>query len=189
MFSKIVLASKSPRRQQLLQWAEIPFEVMVSNAEEKFPEGLSPADAAMYIAAGKAEAVTQKKSLEMPVLSADTMVFCDGMLLGKPDNEVQAIRMLTTLSGKKHEVVTGVCIRYKGEEILFADSTYVHFHSLKPSQIAFYVHKYKPYDKAGGYAIQEWIGVVGIKAIEGDFYNVMGLPVSRVVEVLSTLHY
>ncbi len=187
MLPEIILASQSPRRSQLLKWAEVPHEVIVSDNDESFPAGLSPTASVMHIAMGKAEAVIKRHSTNKPVLAADTMVICDGLILGKPENEVQAIRMLTILSGKKHEVITGVCIYYDDEKFMFADTTMVEFNILTPSQIAFYVHKYKPYDKAGAYGIQEWIGVVGIKNIEGDFYNVMGLPVSKVVKMLSSL--
>ncbi len=187
MFPEIILASQSPRRSQLLNWAEVPHEVIASDSDESFPAGLSATASVMHIAIGKAEAVLKSHPTNKPVLAADTMVICDGVILGKPKNEVQAIRMLTILSGKKHEVITGVCIYYEDEKFMFADTTLVEFNVLTPSQIAFYVHKYKPYDKAGAYGIQEWIGVVGIKSIQGDFYNVMGLPISKVVKMLSSL--
>lgn len=187
MLPEIILASQSPRRSQLLKWAEVRHEVIVSATDESYPAGLSPAASVMHIALGKAEAVIRTNKIDKPVLAADTMVICDGLILGKPENEVQAIRMLTMLSGKKHDVITGVCIYFGDEKFLFADTTTVEFNILTPSQIAFYVHKYRPYDKAGAYGIQEWIGVVGIKCIEGDFYNVMGLPISKVVKMLSSL--
>ncbi len=187
MFSKIILASQSPRRQQLLTWAEIPFDVKVSNSDETFPPQLEPAEIAMYIAENKVKAVLDGEFSDVAVLGADTLVVCNDLIFGKPSNEVEAIKMLTLLSGNSHEVITGVCIKKGTDTLLFYDVTKVHFHQLKPSQISFYVHTYKPYDKAGGYAIQEWIGVVGIKSIEGDFYNVMGLPVSRVVQALKRM--
>ena len=188
MFPKIVLASQSPRRQQLLQWAEIPFEINVAHTDENFPPGLEPSEIAMYIAESKVKATLAKTVTDLAVLGADTLVVCNGLIFGKPSNEVEAIKMLTLLSNNTHEVITGVCIKKGEDTLLFYDVTTVHFHALKPSQISFYVHTYKPYDKAGGYAIQEWIGVVGIKSIEGDFYNVMGLPVSRVVQALMRMH-
>lgn len=187
MLPEIILASQSPRRSQLLKWAEVPHTIIASETDESYPGGLSPAASVMHIAMGKAEAVMKVNPSNKPVLAADTMVICEGLILGKPKNEVQAIRMLTMLSGKKHEVITGVCICYAEEKFMFADTTIVEFNVIPPSQIAFYVHKYKPYDKAGAYGIQEWIGVVGIKKIEGDFYNVMGLPVSKVVKMLLSL--
>jgi septum formation protein len=119
------------------------------------------------------------------VLAADTIVVLNEAIIGKPVHREEAVSILFALSGEKHKVITGVVIRKDEEEIAFADSTEVEFHKLTIEQIEFYVDKYKPYDKAGAYAIQEWIGVVGIKCISGDFYNVMGLPVSRVIKALS----
>ena len=180
----IILASQSPRRKQLLEWAEIPFEVVISESDEQYPPGLEPEDIAVYIARNKALAVQEKVPAGATVLAADTIVVLGDSIIGKPVHEEEAISMLLALSGEKHKVITGVVIRKDGQEILFADVTEVEFHSLTEEQISFYVKKYKPYDKAGSYAIQEWIGVVGIKSIQGDFYNVMGLPVSRVVKAL-----
>jgi len=184
---RIILASQSPRRKQLLQWAEIDCEVIVSETDESFPAGLSFEDAAMYIARNKALAVIEKHVPEIPVLAADTIVVCDDIMIGKPTDRNNAIDILERLSGKQHRVITGVVIRVGKKEIAFSDTTFVSFHPLTKEQIIFYVDHYKPYDKAGAYAIQEWIGVVGIRTINGDFYNVMGLPVSRVVQELSNL--
>jgi septum formation protein len=184
---KIILASQSPRRKQLLEWAEINFDVMVSEADESFPDTLSFEDAAVYIARNKAQAVKSKSGNSLAVLAADTIVVCENLILGKPSDKDEAIRFIGMLSGKTHQVITGVVILHNGKEISFSDITEVVFHELTNEQIVFYVDKYKPYDKAGAYAIQEWIGVVGIKSVKGDFYNVMGLPVSRVVKELKTL--
>lgn len=184
---KIILASQSPRRKQLLEWAEIDFEVIVSDSDESYPAQLSFEDTAIHIAKNKAMAVVKKKGNNSTILAADTIVVCDDEILGKPTNRENAIEILKKLSGKKHQVITGVVLLNKKEEIAFADVTAVEFHSLSDEQIAFYVDKYEPYDKAGAYAIQEWIGVVGIKSVHGDFYNVMGLPVSRVVQALRML--
>lgn len=184
---KIILASQSPRRKQLLEWAEINFDVLVSEADESFPETLSVEDAAIYIARNKAKAVAAKSIHSLPVLAADTIVVCEHQILGKPSDREEAIRFIGMLSGKTHQVITGVVVLFGEKEIAFSDTTEVSFHELTEEQIIFYVDKYKPYDKAGAYAIQEWIGVVGIKSIKGDFYNVMGLPVSRVVKELKTL--
>lgn len=186
---KIILASQSPRRKQLLQWAEIPFEVVVSDADESFPEGLHMDEVAMYIARNKALAVQRSllsKNAEV-IIAADTIVVLNNEVIGKPKDRDDAVAILQKLSGQKHQVVTGVVILTGEKEIAFADTTQVEFHSLTAEQVAWYVDKYKPYDKAGAYAIQEWIGVVGIKSITGDFYNVMGLPVSRVVQQLKML--
>jgi septum formation protein len=121
----------------------------------------------------------------IPVLAADTMVVLDGEIIGKPIDREDAVQILTRLAGKKHLVITGVVILHDEKEISFSDTTEVVFHPISYSDICYYVDKYKPYDKAGAYAIQEWIGVVGIKSINGDFYNVMGLPISRVVSALA----
>ncbi len=183
--NKLILASQSPRRKQLLEWAEIPFEIVVKETDEHFPPNLSPEEVAIYIARNKAEAEQQIVGNERVILAADTIVVLGDNIIGKPVHREDAVSILLALSGEKHKVITGVVI-YQGEkEIVFADVTEVEFHELTVKQIEFYVDKYKPYDKAGAYAIQEWIGVVGIKSINGDFYNVMGLPVSRVVRILS----
>jgi septum formation protein len=184
---KIILASQSPRRKQLLEWAEIPFEIKVKETDETFPEGSKVEDAAIYIARQKALAVQNEVPRGSIILAADTIVVLKGRIIGKPRDREEAVRILTDLSGQKHVVITGVVILQGGKEIAFADSTDVYFHELDKLQIEFYVDKYKPYDKAGAYAIQEWIGVVGIKSVTGDFYNVMGLPVSRVVKTLENL--
>jgi len=184
---KIILASQSPRRKQLLEWAEIAFDVMVSDVDETFPAGVAFDEAAISIARCKAVAIAAQVTNSMPILAADTVVVCDNNIIGKTKDREEAISFLTELSGKTHKVITGVIILMDGQEVSFADTTSVTFHDLTNEQITFYVDKYKPYDKAGAYAIQEWIGVVGIKCIEGDFYNVMGLPVSRVLQVLTLL--
>jgi septum formation protein len=186
MFQKIILASQSPRRKQLLEWAELNFEVMVSDTDESFPPELSFPDAAMHIAFEKAKAVKSGAG-SLPIVAADTIVVCDDKLLGKPTDREDAIRMIKLLSGRVHVVITGVCILH-GEEInCFYDETRVWFNELSDEEIGFYVDRHKPFDKAGAYAIQEWIGVVGIKKIEGDFYNVMGLPVNRVYRELEKM--
>jgi len=184
MTSSIILASQSPRRKQLLEWAEVPFEVVVSETDETYPEGLSCEEVAIHIATNKALAVLEKTKSTKTILAADTIVVCEGQIIGKPKDSEDAIHIIKTLSGKTHEVITGVYMHQHNKAISFADVTKVIFYELSDEQIAFYVDKYKPYDKAGAYAIQEWIGVVGIKSIEGDFYNVMGLPVSKVVRHL-----
>jgi septum formation protein len=186
---KIILASQSPRRKQLLEWAEIPFEVIVSDADESFPAGLTMQEVAVFIAKNKARAV--QRSLqhlnEVIIIAADTIVVLDNEVIGKPADRKDAISILKKLSGHTHEVITGVVILAGDNEISFADRTEVEFHPLTEEQVVFYTDKYRPYDKAGAYAIQEWIGVVGIKSIKGDFYNVMGLPISRVVQHLQML--
>ena len=180
----IILASQSPRRKQLLEWAEVPFEIIVKETDEAYPPGLPLEAIAIHIARNKALAVQNDHHFAKPVLSADTIVVLGTRVIGKPTDREDAIAILSSLSGQKHQVITGVVILEGGEETSFFDTTEVEFHPLTKEQIIFYVDKYSPYDKAGAYAIQEWIGVVGIKSVSGDFYNVMGLPVSRVVQEL-----
>jgi septum formation protein len=191
---KIILASQSPRRKQLLEWAEIPFEIVVQETDESYPSHLPPEEIAIHIARNKALAV-REKLLEgfgtlqefKAILAADTIVVLQNEIIVKPKDRQDAVDILSRLSGNHHKVITGVVILHGDKEVSFADVTDVEFHALTTAQIEFYVDKYKPYDKAGAYAIQEWIGVVGIKCINGDFYNVMGLPVSRVVKELNVL--
>lgn len=189
--SRIILASQSPRRKQLLEWAEIPFEIMVQSTDETYPPEMAVPDVPVHIAREKAIAVKQKNEAlnhaDNIVIAADTVVVLGSTIIGKPKDREDAMDILSRLSGNKHQVITGVVILKGEKEIAFADITDVWFHPLTCEQIAFYVDKYQPYDKAGAYAIQEWIGVVGIKSIQGDFYNVMGLPVSRVVAALEKM--
>lgn len=180
---EIILASQSPRRKQLLEWAEIPFRVEAIPTDEQPEAGLSTEEIAIRIAEEKARPIV-KKNPGKTVIAADTIVVMNGKILGKPQNRVEAIEMLTALSGNSHQVITGVVITDGVKEEKFAELTHVEFHPLSVAQIEYYVDQYQPYDKAGAYAIQEWIGVVGIRAIKGDFYNVVGLPVSRVVRTL-----
>jgi septum formation protein len=180
---RIVLASQSPRRKQLLEWAEVDFEVMVANTDESFPSGLSPAEVSIHVATEKARVIKNKVNDQL-ILAADTIVVLNNEVINKPVDRADAIQILSRLSGNHHQVITGVVLLKNEKTRAFADTTDVEFHSLTQSQIEFYVDKYQPYDKAGAYAIQEWIGVVGIKCINGDFYNVMGLPVSRVIRAL-----
>jgi septum formation protein len=187
---KIILASQSPRRKLLLEWAAVDFDVIIQSTDESYPAGMEPQDVAVYIAKQKALAILHSDALKkyeqgVSILAADTIVVCEGKIIGKPVDKADAVEMLSLLSGKKHMVITGVVIINHVREIAFADTTEVWFHPLTNEQIDFYVEQYKPYDKAGAYGIQEWIGVVGIERINGDFYNVMGLPVSRVVQALN----
>jgi septum formation protein len=187
MTQPIILASQSPRRKQLLEWAEIPFTIIVQETDESYPKGLTMEQVAVHIARNKALAVQQQVGAANIILAADTIVVLNDQVIGKPKDRDDALRILAALSGQQHQVITGVVILHAGGETAFADTTEVDFHPLTAEQIAFYVDKYQPYDKAGAYAIQEWIGVVGIKSVRGDFYNVMGLPVSRVVRALAEI--
>jgi septum formation protein len=186
--AEIILASQSPRRKQLLEWAEVDFEIAVEHTEETFPLGLQPDEVAVHISRQKAAAVKYKAD-NKTIIAADTIVVLENDIIGKPQDRQHALDILKRLSGNKHQVITGVTIVKEDKEINFADITEVEFHQLTPEQIAFYIDKYQPYDKAGAYAIQEWIGVIGIKSINGDFYNVMGLPVSRVVRELENFGF
>ncbi|MBC7850263.1 MAG: septum formation protein Maf [Chitinophagaceae bacterium] len=193
MIKKIVLASQSPRRKQLLEWAEVEFDIIIQSSPEDFPAEMSVEDVPVHIARNKALAVaadSKYRSLaDKPIiLAADTVVVLDGEIIGKPHDREEAVSILTRLSGRIHHVITGVVLLNDAHEKSFSDSTAVWFNELTQEEIEFYVDKYKPFDKAGAYAIQEWIGVVGIQRIEGDFYNVMGLPVSRVIQALKEIH-
>lgn len=180
--AQIILASGSPRRKQLLEAAGISFEIRVSDTDESYPADLPAADVAEYIARNKALA-TNVNGDEI-VIAADTIVVVDGLIIGKPVDKEDAVRMLQLLSGKTHFVYTGVIIQRSGRELAFTDKTEVVFNTLSLQQIRHYVDSCNPLDKAGAYAIQEWIGYIGIKSISGDYYNVMGLPVNRVVAAL-----
>ncbi len=189
-----ILASQSPRRKTLLEWAEIPFEIIVSDADESYPTSLAIEAVPEFIAKNKALAVKEMILSTKPalantcIIAADTVVVLDNKIIGKPSNKEQAIESLLALSGQTHKVITGVVLLHQDKEMSFNEITLVEFHDLTLEQIEFYVDKYQPYDKAGGYAIQEWIGVVGIKKITGDFYNVMGLPVSKLVQKIKQLN-
>ena len=195
----VILASSSPRRSQLLQWADVPFEIIVKHSAEDFPEDLGPGEVPEYLAREKARLVweslqkndeaTEHSKVLLPIIAADTIVLIENKIMGKPDTRQDAIDTLKLLSGKTHQVITGVAIYYKGNLESFSETTFVTFHELTDEEIIYYVDKYSPYDKAGSYAIQEWIGVFGIKRVEGDFYNVMGLPISRVVRRLKELNF
>ena len=190
--SGYILASQSPRRKQLLAWADIEFDIIVSAAEEDFPADMDVQEVPVHIAQKKAIAVQQKIINEFPkhqgkwIIAADTIVVLENEIIGKPNDRADAIAILQKLSGKTHRVITGVYLVNDSESSAFSETTLVHFHPLTLSQIEYYVDQYQPYDKAGAYGIQDWIGVVGIRGIEGDFYNVMGLPVSKLLGYLPT---
>ncbi len=194
---KIILASSSPRRSQLLEWAEVPFDIIVKHRAEDYDPNLPVEQVPESIAREKARLVWESLhpagtrpntfAATLPVVAADTEVILDGVVFGKPQSRQEAIDFLKRLSGRTHQVITGVAVYYKDNLESFSDTTLVTFHEMEEGDLAYYVDKYGPYDKAGGYAIQEWIGVHAIKKIEGDFYNVMGLPISRLVRYLKTL--
>lgn len=181
----IVLASQSPRRKQLLEATEIPFRIVVADIDETPPADIHPADVPAYLASEKAKVVLGQLTRDALVIAADTIVLLQGEILGKPVNEEDACRILQKLSGNMHEVITGVCLLSRNQNISFSCTTQVYFRKITKAQIQHYVKHYKPFDKAGAYAIQEWIGMIGIEKINGDYYNVMGLPIGEIVPYLS----
>ncbi|MEE4177888.1 MAG: Maf family nucleotide pyrophosphatase [Bacteroides sp.] len=184
----IILASQSPRRRDLLAQTGIPFRVLVKPISEDFPVGLCPQDVALRLSREKAGAFAEElKSENIVIMAADTIVVDDGKIINKPGDHEHAVRMLRSLSGKDHQVITGVCIRHREKEKSFFETTRVFFRVLKEEEIQYYVTTYKPFDKAGAYGIQEWIGHVGIHHIEGSYLNVVGLPVERVFTELKAL--
>lgn len=181
---KIILASKSPRRRELLAGLNIPFEVIIHEIDEVFPDGLSMDEIPVYLAKLKAEPFEEELRNDTLVITADTIVWIDGTVLGKPNDYEHAAVMLRQLSGKKHVVVTGVCLTTKEKQVAFSATTDVYFKDLSDSEIDYYLTNYHPYDKAGSYGVQEWIGYIAIERIEGSYFNVMGLPVQRLYEEL-----
>jgi septum formation protein len=180
----IILASKSPRRQELLRDLGLKFSVQSLDTPEVFPEGLGMTEIPIYLAELKAEAFRQRLKDNQLVITADTIVWLDGQVLNKPTDYADGFRMLRDLSGRKHQVLTGVCLLTTEKEVSFYASTDVWFKELTDEEINYYLENYRPYDKAGAYGIQEWIGYIGITHIEGSFFNVMGLPVQDLYEHL-----
>jgi len=176
---RIVLGSQSPRRQELLSGLNIPFEVQNINVEETYPSQLVGVDIPMYLAEKKAKAFSKKMTADTLLITADTIVWHEGSVFNKPKDKADAARMLNALSGKTHEVITGVCISTQSKRKTFHVISEVHFAKLTASEIDYYLENYKPYDKAGAYGVQEWIGFVGVEHIEGSYFNVMGLPIQR----------
>ena len=181
MDKKIILASNSPRRRELLAGLDLDFEVkVIKGIDESYPETLAPEKVAQYIAAKKADAYVPAIHEDDLVITADTVVIVDNDILGKPHDESEAKAMLRRISGRSHQVVTGVCLVTKDKRREFSVSTDVTFRSLSESEIDYYVSHYRPFDKAGAYGIQEWIGYVGVTGLNGSYFNVMGLPVQRI---------
>ena len=184
---KIVLASHSPRRQELLKGLGVDFSVNVINGiDESYPATMPKEEVAEHLAVKKYEAYTVGE--DELLITADTIVVVDDEILGKPKDAADARRMLRTISGRTHKVVTGVCLATATECRSFSVVTEVTFRQLRDSEIDYYVERYKPFDKAGAYGIQEWIGYVGVEGIRGSYYNVMGFPVQRVYEEM-TRHF
>lgn len=176
---KIILASQSPRRQELLKGLNLDFEVKVLDVEETYPPEIVGVDIPMYLAEKKAKAYDNMMTANTMIITADTIVWHEGQVLGKPVDKADAERMLRVLSGKTHQVITGVCISTLKRRKVFHVITEVRFAKLTESEIEFYLDNYKPFDKAGAYGVQEWIGFVGVEHINGSYFNVMGLPVQR----------
>ena len=182
----LILASKSPRRQALLKAAGFHFIVKSRNTDETYPPDLRPEAVATYIAIRKAQAMKDQISDEI-VLAADTVVRTGRKILGKPGDKDQAREMLSMLSGRAHQVTTGVCLLTKDQQIAFDETTEVHFRALTSHEIDYYIDNYQPFDKAGAYGIQEWIGMVAVEKIVGSYFNVVGLPVHAVYHHLSRI--
>ena len=175
----IILASQSPRRQELLHGLNIPFEVQEVDVEESYPSQLVGVDIPMYLAEKKANAFIPQMKDNTLLITADTIVWHEGCVFGKPTDKEDATRMLKSLSGKTHQVITGVCISTLLKRRTFHVISEVRFARLTPEEIEYYLQNFQPYDKAGAYGVQEWIGYIGVEYIEGSYFNVMGLPVQR----------
>ncbi len=185
---KVLLASKSPRRKEILENLGITFEIIVKDGiDETIPDGINNETAAVYLSEKKAKSYTEHICENTILITADTIVCLDDEILTKPKNYDDAFRILSILSGRKHKVITGVCIRLLNKQISFADTTYVYFKKLTNEEIDYYIKNYKPYDKAGAYGIQEWIGYIGIEKIEGSYFNVVGLPINKIYKTLNKL--
>ncbi|MBP9068412.1 MAG: septum formation protein Maf, partial [Bacteroidia bacterium] len=181
---KLVLGSASPRRQELLKSLGFEFTTKPINANEDFSPELKAQQIPIYLAEKKANAYPEQLKENELLITSDTIVWCEGKVLNKPANFEEGKKMLELLSGKMHEVFTAVCLKSKNKQITFYDASKVYFKKLKTEEIEYYLNNYSPYDKAGGYGVQDWIGYIGIDKIEGSFYNVMGLPVKGLYEEL-----
>jgi len=179
----IILASQSPRRQELLKGLNIPFEVVTYNTDESYPPEMVGVDIPMYLADKKAMSFPEMNNDTM-LITADTIVWLEGKVYGKPKNYQDAFSILRHLSGKTHQVITGVCVKTKKKKKVFHVISEVRFAKLTDYEIEYYLNKFQPYDKAGAYGVQEWIGYIGVEFIEGSYFNVMGLPVQRLYNEL-----
>ena len=182
----VILASGSPRRQQFFKDLDIDFSIQLKTVEERYPEELKAAEITDFLADLKSKAFTDLQQKDL-LITSDTIVWLEGKALGKPKDPKEAFDMLKRLSGKKHEVITSVSIKSTSFQKIINDSTTVNFKELTDEEIHYYINNYKPYDKAGAYGIQEWIGFIGIESIEGSYFNVVGLPVHKLYEELMKL--
>lgn len=185
---KIVLCSNSPRRKELLKGLGLNFQTrIIDGIDESYDKSLPGEDIAKMISEKKAESYKAAMSSDELIITADTIVYVDGEVLGKPQNKIDAARMLKMISGKCHDVITGVCLLTSNKRISFSVKTKVSFAQIADDEISFYIENYKPYDKAGAYGIQEWIGYIGVDSIQGSYFNVMGLPVQRLYSELKNI--
>lgn len=185
---KIVLCSNSPRRKELLKGLGLNFQTrIIDGIDESYDKSLPGEDIAKMISEKKAESYKATMSSDELIITADTIVYVDGEVLGKPQNKIDAARMLKMISGKCHDVITGVCLLTSNKRISFSVKTKVSFAQITDDEISFYIENYKPYDKAGAYGIQEWIGYIGVDSINGSYFNVMGLPVQRLYSELKNI--
>jgi len=182
---KITLASRSPRRQELLRDLGISFGIVEMDFNEKFPANLTGEEIARYVSTAKAQQFKNKLADNEIIITADTIVWCNGVVLEKPVGKEDAIRMIKAISGRTHEVITAVTLLSAAKSTTFSEATRVSFDMLSTEEIEYYVESFKPYDKAGAYGIQEWIGLAGCTNIEGSYFNVVGLPVQRLYKELS----
>ncbi len=181
---KIILASKSPRRQMLLKELGLPYQLVTREVDESFPEHMQSIDVALYLANKKADAFEDFIAKDFTIITADTLVSLNGHVINKPVDFQDAVQILKRLSGNMHEVISGVCVYNSQKRHAFTVTTKVYFNELSEEEILFYLQRCKPMDKAGAYGIQDWIGLVGIGRIEGSYFNVMGLPVAELYEQL-----
>ena len=181
---QLILASASPRRQQLLKQLGYEFEVRLKETDETIPPDMPAHQASMYLAQKKAKTFSHELKENELLITADTIVIIGGEILNKPQDEAEAYQMLAKLSGKAHEVVTGFCLTSIEKQLTQSDTTLVYFKDLSPEEINFYVRNHHPFDKAGGYGAQDWIGMIGVERIEGSYFNVMGLPVHKLYQAL-----
>lgn len=184
---KLILASQSPRRQNLLKELELDFEIKLKQVEENYPSSLIKEEIPVFLAKLKAKAFNNEISANEIIITADTIVWVNDHVLEKPKDKNEATEMLKILSNNKHTVYTGVCLKSTDFEKTFWAQTDVYFRSLEDDEIEYYLNKFKPYDKAGSYGIQEWIGYIGIEKIEGSYFNVMGLPIQKLYDVLKSI--
>lgn len=182
---RVILASNSPRRKELLTGVGVSFEVMtIPGIDESFPDTLKGGDIPLFLARKKCDAYQDILRDNVLVITADTIVWQDGKVLGKPKDRREAVEMITALSARSHTVYTGVCVRSTTKEEAFYTESKVFFDELSVDEIEYYVDNFKPYDKAGAYGIQEWIGYIAVRKIEGSYFNIMGLPIQRLYQVL-----